>query len=381
MLTLVVFLILLSILVLVHEWGHFMAGKLAGVGVEEFALGLPFTKPLWNKKTRGGMKVSFYPVLFGGFVRLLGEENENKANKTIKSIKGKYFYRIGVGRRMAITVAGVAMNAFLAVVAFYFFLNLAGFKVLIPKIVDYNFRSPARGAIVITGVQKDSPAERAAIKGGEVVTSVDGREFVSLSDFQKYIRARAGEEIILHLADATLADDRTVRVTPRKIPPAGEGPLGVGIAEATILEYSSSSKKTSSGLLYAADMFGYNLRVIAHLAGRSVEDRNIEPLSESVSGPVGIAGAVDTIINLGGGRAAVQLINLLGLLSLSLAFMNILPFPALDGGRLVFLLFEAATGRKIAAQYETRINQIGMTLLLGLIILISVSDLRKMFER
>ncbi|MBI3559367.1 site-2 protease family protein, partial [Candidatus Gottesmanbacteria bacterium] len=115
----------------------------------------------------------------------------------------------------------------------------------------------------------------------------------------------------------------------------------------------------------------YNLKIL----GRR------ESLSENVSGPVGIAGAVGTILSLGQDQMVAQLLNLLGLLSLSLAFMNILPIPALDGGRLVFLLVEAVFGKKLAAKKENLINQFGMSLLLGLIILVSFNDLKKVFGR
>jgi len=90
--TALVFLIILSILVLVHEFGHFVVGKFFGVGVEEFAMGLPFSKPIFSKKLRSGMKLSLYPLLFGGFVKLLGEENEQ--NRPNNQIKGKFFYKV-----------------------------------------------------------------------------------------------------------------------------------------------------------------------------------------------------------------------------------------------------------------------------------------------
>jgi regulator of sigma E protease len=128
-------------------------------------------------------------------------------------------------------------------------------------------------------------------------------------------------------------------------------------------------------------MFFYNLNVLGRLAGKSAQDKNLAPLAETVSGPVGIAGAVEQILQLGGKDTVLNLINLLGLLSLSLAFMNILPFPALDGGRLVFLLIEAASGKKLPQKIENIVNQAGMGILLLLIILISANDLVKIFWR
>ena len=170
---------------------------------------------------------------------------------------------------------------------------------------------------------------------------------------------------------------KTVKVIPRKDPPKGQGALGVGIAEAVVLDYSTDQDKAMSGLSYTKDMFVYNLNVVSQLVVQSRKEKNIAPLSENVSGPFGIAEAVSQILKLGGWEAVVSLVNLLGILSLSLAFMNILPFPALDGGRLAFLLVEAFTGKKIPGKIENLINQGGMILLLLLIVLISFNDVVK----
>ena len=166
--TALVFLIILSILVLVHEFGHFVVGKFFGVGVEEFAMGLPFSKPIFSKKLRSGMKLSLYPLLFGGFVKLLGEENEQ--NRPNNQIKGKFFYKVGVWPRIFVVVAGVSMNLLLAVAAFYLFLTLSGFKVLVPRLSDYQFSSPNGSVVVITNVETSSPAEKVGLKTGDVIS-------------------------------------------------------------------------------------------------------------------------------------------------------------------------------------------------------------------
>jgi regulator of sigma E protease len=368
--TALVFLIILSILVLVHEFGHFVVGKFFGVGVEEFAMGLPFSKPIFSKKLRSGMKLSLYPLLFGGFVKLLGEENEQ--NRPNNQIKGKFFYKVGVWPRIFVVVAGVSMNLLLAVAAFYLFLTLSGFKVLVPRLSDYQFSSPNGSVVVITNVETSSPAEKVGLKTGDVISG-----FASLPKFQKYVIANSGKEISLEVADMNFNNKKTVKVIPRKDPPKGQGALGVGIAEAVVLDYSTDQDKAMSGLSYTKDMFVYNLNVVSQLVVQSRKEKNIAPLSENVSGPFGIAEAVSQILKLGGWEAVVSLVNLLGILSLSLAFMNILPFPALDGGRLAFLLVEAFTGKKIPGKIENLINQGGMILLLLLIVLISFNDVVK----
>lgn len=378
-LTVIVFLAVLSILVLVHEFGHFIVGRMFGIGVLEFALGLPFTRPIWSKKLSSGMKISLYPLLFGGFVKLLGEESHE--THEIHETHGAHFYQANVWARIAVVVAGVTMNFLLAIGLFYVFLGLFNYKVLIPRLADYNFLSPNESRVVVTFVQSDSPAKLAGLAEGDVLLSADGRRLDKLIDFQAYTKSRAGYEMTLQLTDETLMSAKQVKVTPRRNPPAGQGPLGLGIADGIMVDYQTPVQKRWSGISYAVDMLGYNLKVLAHLVLTSIRSGNVAPLSENVSGPVGIAGAVGTILGLGGGKALVAMFNFVGLLSLSLAFMNILPIPALDGGRLMFLLFEAFLGKKMAAKKENLVNQIGMVALLGLIVLISFSDLRKVLTR
>jgi len=164
LLTVIVFLAVLSVLVLVHEFGHLVMGKLAGVGVLEFALGLPFTKPLFSKKLKSGMKLSFYPLLFGGFVKLLGEETDKRSKDS--------FSQKTVWQRMAVVLAGVTMNFLLAVVLFYGFLIASNFKVLVPRLADYHFTSPAKDFVAITYVQKNSPAEAAGVAAAMRTSSI-----------------------------------------------------------------------------------------------------------------------------------------------------------------------------------------------------------------
>ncbi|MBI4099691.1 site-2 protease family protein [Candidatus Microgenomates bacterium] len=377
-LTAVVFLLILSVLVLVHEFGHFIVGRLAGVGVLEFALGLPFTRPLVSWRLKSGMKLSIYPLLFGGFVKLLGEEGPDSKEP---GVVGKHFYSVGVWPRIAVVVAGVTMNFLLAVAAFYVFLAASNFKVLIPKLADYHFVSPSENLVVVTGVVADSPAKKAGLVFGDLIYLADGQHFSDLAGFQKYTAAHAGQEINLTVYDETFTTSRVVTVVPRKDPPHGQGPLGLGIGDGVVLNFKTGIEKALSGLTYSVDMLFYSLKVLAGLIFHAYQTGDTAAVTENVSGPVGIAKVVGDIISFGGTEAVKGLINLLGLLSISLAFMNILPIPALDGGRLMFLLVEAFFGKKLAAKRENLVNQIGMILLLGLIFLVTFNDLKKILTR
>lgn len=373
-LTIVVFLIVLSILVLIHEFGHFIVARWAKVGVEEFAMGLPFTKPVWTKKLKDGLKISLYPVLFGGFVKLFGEDQID--NKKSKFKNNKFFYEVNVWKRIAIVVAGAFMNFVLAFAVFYLFLAASGFKVLIPILADYKFISPVdkNRAVIVTYVEKEAPAASAGLKPGDVILSADGKTFEQFRDFQLYTKTKNGAPMQLQLTDTSLRENKNLTIIPRLNPPEGQGPLGIGIGEGAILNYTD---KLSSGLQYGSDMFVYNFVVLRQLINEALKTKDASLVTEGVAGPIGIGSAVGTILSLGGWQAIINLLNLIGLLGLSLGFMNILPIPAMDGGRLAFLLFEALTGRAIPSKYETRIHQVGMIFLLGLMILISYFDILK----
>ncbi len=374
----VVFLGGLSVLVLIHELGHLVVGRMEGIGALEFALGLPFTKPLWTKKLSSGMHISVYPLLFGGFVKLLGEEQQESGVQAEEKVAGKYFYQANVWQRVAVVVAGVVMNFILAVALFYIFLAASGFSVLVPRLAVYQFISPAKDTVVITYVQAGSPAAKAGMVGNEIVMSADGRSFSQVADFQKYVKSRAGYPVVISLESMDFSGSHSVTVTPRLNPPAGQGSMGVGVDSAVALSFTTPVEKIISGFSYGVDMLLYNLKVVGHLALSSIQSHNVAPLAENVSGPVGIAGAFGTIVDLGGSQAVVTLINFLGLLSISLAFINILPIPATDGGRLVFLLVEALFGKKLATEKENLINQVGMVLILALFILITFNDVSKL---
>lgn len=380
--TILVFLVVLSALVLIHEFGHFIVAKRAGIGVLEFALGLPFTKPLFSKKLKSGMRLSFYPVLFGGFVKLKGEDQQvSGVNSDEATVPGKRFYEAPVWTRIRVVVAGVAMNLFLAIAVFYVFLAISNFRSLIPKLADFHFLSPYKVAVVIVGVEKGSPAFEKGLAVGDVVESVNGESFDTRADFQNYVKTMSGTPINLGLTDLLLTQKKNVTLTPRVNPPKGQGAMGVGIGEGYILYYPNLFYKASSGVMYSVDMLGYNLVVIGQLVSSAWQTKNAELVTDNVSGPIGIATSVGDILGLGGRDAAVGMLNLIGVLSLSLAFMNILPIPAMDGGRLAFLLVEAIFKKKLPAEKENMINQVGFFVLLGLIVLISYNDIARLFNR
>lgn len=392
--TALIFLLILSVLVLIHEAGHYFVAKRFGIKVEEFGFGFPLTPPLWQKK-KGETIYSFYPVLIGGFVKLYGEDEAGAgriapANDPTKKKKGeddkRAFFSRPLWQRTAVVVAGVVMNALLAAVLYYIFLGMSGFKAELPLIGQHTFFGANQQVVtqvVVSEIAKDSPAEKAKIEPFSRVLAVNGQEVKEIETFSKTIKENAGKPITLTWKNDKTGQTSTATVVPRTNPPKGQGALGVGFfpVQTVTLSYDTPVQRTFSGFIHPANLMAYNFNVLGQLISVSVRERNSEPLGQAVSGPVGIYNVVGTIVDMPDLKERVlQLINLAGLLSISLAFFNILPIPGLDGGRLFFILLEAVIGRKINPKVEGYFHAIGMALLIGLLLLVTIKDVTQLFK-
>jgi regulator of sigma E protease len=374
--TLLIFVIILSVLVMIHEFGHFFAAKKFDVMVEEFGFGLP---PRAIGKKRGETIYSLNWLPFGGFVRLLGEDFDQpeEANKP-RSFSSK---RPWV--RAVILVAGVFMNVLLALAIYAIFFVSNDYKSLtLPLITDYNFRFGTEDSVntVVTGYLEGSPAEAGGIHVGEAIIEIDGVPVYSVAEIQNELKNKVGQVVVLQLMDVRDLE-RTLR-TIEVVPEAGQegnGQIGVLLTKAVTLDYSQN--KALAGPMHAYNVIGYSVNTFGDLAKISVEEKTIEPVSASVAGPVGIFGVVSSIIEYGGKEAFLGLLDLVALLSLSLAILNILPFPALDGGRLVFVVFEGVTGKRVSPYIEANIHKWGMIALISLLLLVTFKDVTNLFNR
>lgn len=375
-----IFFLTLSILILVHEFGHFLTARAFGVFVEEFALGLPFTKPLLTRQLKNGLKLSIYPILFGGFVKLFGEDEEPRGAGQKKTEAGRLaFWEISPLKRGLVISAGVIGNFLLAVVLISFIFTQG---VLVQG-----------QTIRITQVAENSPAQEAGFLKGDIVKTFSLAEdknpipVSSLGQLIDFTKEHAGEEIEITLAHCQTRknpDDifsncldplttRLVKAVPRGDPPAGQGALGIAITDLEEKTYP----------LYQAPVKGIVETVkITWLIILAFKDMGIGLMTRAqvppeVAGPVGIAQLTGQAARAGS-LAVVQLVSLL---SLNLAILNILPFPALDGGRLAFVALELLTGRKLVkARYERWAHLAGMIFLFILLILITYRDLNRLLH-
>ncbi len=408
LITILVFLIILSILVLIHELGHFLVAKKLGIKVEEFGFGFP-PRLLSFKRGETIYSINWLPI--GGFVKLYGEDEAGggKLNLPVSSSKYKVssikkdkihntkyiiqntnveraFFARPPWQKALVVVAGVVMNAILAIAIFYVFIFISGFRTELPLISDHKFFGVTQKnvkEVVVNEIAKNSPAEKAGMTPFIKIVSVDGKEISDSKDFVNIVNAKKGEEIEIVWKSLRTNKISKATLVPRVSPPKNEGALGVSLfsMSSAVLAYQTPLQKTFSGVVHPANLLVYNFKIIGELAKVSIERKTIEPVSQGIAGPVGIASVTSTILQIQNVKEKVlQLLNLTGILSISLAFFNILPIPALDGGRLFFVLIEAFTGRKVNQSFEATAHKVGLALLLGLVLLITLQDIQKLFS-
>lgn len=345
-------------MVVIHELGHFLLAKKFNVKVLEFGFGIP--PKLWGKKI-GETLVSLNLLPIGGFVRLLGEDDDSK-----KFLLDKRSYvSQTVGKRIAIVVAGVVMNFILSWLIFYVVIIYGNFRIIIP--------SP-NPVISIDAVSPSSPAQKAGIETGDLILSFNGEKVNSINTLQKDVAKNLGKEVTLGISEPS-GNTKEIKIIPREKPPKGEGSLGIAMSPFSYMEFKNPIEKVLSGPLYSLVLTKVTLLGTGTLLGE-VFQGNFAQASNQVAGPVGIA-VVSTSFLKNNLDAIMTYVYLVGTISLTLAVMNVLPIPALDGGRLLFLLIEAVTKKRIHPTTEKYVHAVGMVVLLGLIALITISDIRK----
>ncbi|MBI4038095.1 site-2 protease family protein [Candidatus Daviesbacteria bacterium] len=374
--TVIIFILTLLFLVVIHELGHFLLAKKFGIKVEEFGFGIP--PRAWGKKI-GETLVSLNWLPFGGFVKLLGEDETDR--QVLESKRS--FASQTVGKRITVVVAGVVMNLILAWILLYATLFARGFKTELPLLLEHNFwgvNQQNEVVVIVRGINKNSPADIAGIKDGERVIAINNEFIKSAQDLIDKTKSLSAEKTELTLSDADKTKFRMVVVTPRVNPPEGEGPLGISLAQFQLanLAYQTLPQKILSGPIHATNIVVYSGKIFGRLIGQAFQAKSVEPLSHSVSGPVGITSLVNDILTQSQ-NPLISYLDFMALLSLNLAVLNILPFPALDGGRLFFLLIEAITRKRVHQDVERWVHTVGMAILLTLMMLVTFSDIRKLF--
>ena len=336
--------------------------------MEEFGIGLP---PRLIGIQRGETMYSINALPIGGFVKLFGEEGEEEGSrfKVQGSKLKRAFFTRPIWQRAVVLLAGVAMN-FLLAIAVLSFLFTQG--VFVPT-----------DRVTIEKVEEGSPAEEAGLKEGDVIRKIQDYPGRSSTQDNPVIEIKSAEKLInltkehldeeIELVVLRGEEELTFKITPRKDPPEGQGAMGIAITDFEERTYPWY-KAPFWGTYEAFKLSGVLVKGLGQTLWRLI---TFQPIKEQVAGPVGIAQITGKAVKFG----KMAVLELLGLLSLNLAVINILPFPALDGGRLLFVGIEATTGKKIRAKWERITHQIGMTILLALILLVTVNDVLRIIRK
>lgn len=368
--TILLFIIVLGLLVFIHELGHFIAAKKSGMQVEEFGFGFPprvvglqkqSGKWRWiygKGKIQGSHTIySINIIPLGGFVRITGENHESSAADNPNSFQNKSFFK-----RFITLAAGVLMNLVLAWV-----ITMVGFLVGIPQVVGGESIAGTRienQQILIGQVAAESPAEKAGLKPGDIIISLDGQLFTKAADLKTYITSKAGSEIAFvvnrpesgNISARVFSDQGTGSRGP-----TGIGPVDFGILKASVLRAPWLAAQDVVGQIGA--LF-YGIKMVV----------NSGNVIQNLGGPIEIASQTRIAARMG----LPFLLQFTSFLSVNLAVLNSLPIPALDGGRMLFLIIEKIR-RKRSLYLEQWANTVGFIALLLLMLVVTVKDLTKFF--
>jgi regulator of sigma E protease len=368
--------IVLVILVAAHELGHGIVARRNGVVLEEFGIGFP--PRLWGKKLKNGVLFSLNLLPLGGFVKLQGEHDA--ADK-----KGDYGAAT-FWQKTKILLAGVLVNwviaAFLLTV-----LALVG----LPKIIPNQFSVPADTRIVtqpvtLSSLVKDYPAAKAGLKSGDKISTVNGQaidstdQFIALTKKDRgqtvaieYVRDGKNQVVNVALRDTDAAVFGSTLSQAQSIRATWSAPI-VGIATTGQFTWVTIQ---GLGQLLSNLVTGIFGQLSPNASTRKDASTNLATVSDSVAGPIGILG---TIFPAASKAGPIQVLFLAAIISLTLAVMNTLPIPSLDGGRWFVMALYRLRKKKLTKETEEKIQAVGFTTLILLIVLVTIGDVTKLFK-
>ncbi len=339
-LTIVVGIIVLSVLIIVHELGHFLAAKATGVPVEEFGIGFP--PRAYGKKFKGTIySINWIP--FGGFNKITGEIDP----EVPKGLASR-----GYGVRLLVLAGGIILNLLLPFI-------LLSVAYMVPhNIID--------GQVVVEEVSPGSPAEMAGIQPGDTIISVDNRQVKSLGDLARNIQLNLGDEMTITVVHADTATE-TVSLVPRWRPPEGQGAIGTLSRTENAVIVSESLPFWRAIPTGARECIETLVLYKNGIIGMIVGTVPFVP-----AGPVGIVQVTGEVAHSG----ISPVLELAAFISIAIAITQIIPFPALDGGRIIFVIIEwIRRGKRVSPRIEGIVHSVGFLILLALLVLITYQDI------
>lgn len=363
MLYIVFAVLILGFLIFIHELGHFLAAKKSGIIVEEFGFGYP--PRIFGKKIKETI-YSINIIPFGGFVKIKGEDRLSVA----QDLSGSFFIQKPI-TKTKILLAGVFANGLVAIIIFYFLLAANGFSFYIPSFYGHQFAmGEQNNYLIITSILDDSAAESAGLKEYDLIVSANGHHFSSFEEFIEFLNDQRGNKIVLKTEnlESRLTKEVEVNLPSER---GQKGILGATLQNMAKVEYKSFGQKIFSGFLHSANIVDYSFKVSKSLVKESMKEKEFKSLANLAVGPIGILAISKDIIKGG----LWQIFNLIAILSLGLGLVNILPIPAADGGRMVFVLYEAIFKKLPPVKFERNFNLAGYIFLITLSLIIALKDI------
>lgn len=363
--SIIIFIIILGVLIFVHELGHFLVAKKSGIRVDEFAIGFP---PKIFSITRGGTKYALNLIPFGGYVKIFGEnpDEESVDPEATDSIVNKSKWT-----QAAVLVAGVLFNTIFAWLLISVSL-MSGF----PSVVTETTTGKVTNAhVVFTSVLPESPAEDSGLKIGDAIISISTPEGeaiegdFSVTDAQQFIGLNGESSLDIKVLRGE--EEQVVTVVPEEGLLEGRKAIGVSMDMIGQIKLGFFSAFYEGFLMTGQFIKDIAVGLFLFLSQIVTGNANFG----DVAGPVGIVSLVGDASEFG----FVYLLGFTAFISLNLAVLNLLPFPALDGGRLLFILIEAVTRKPIKPKTANMVNGIGFAILILLMIVVTISDVIRLF--
>jgi regulator of sigma E protease len=353
MITVIATIVVLGILIFVHEFGHFLLAKLLGVKVQAFSLGFP---PKLISKTWGETEYRLSVIPLGGYVKLLGE---NPDDEVAPEEEHRSFSHHPLWHRALIVLAGPGFNLLFAVLALSLTFAISGIPYLIPKVGE---------------VMPDSPAAQAGLKKDDLVTAIDGKTITRWEELVTTVRLSA--ERPLALAVKRGEAELTLTITPKRMETTnifGQKVsavlIGVASSEHYAVDRVNPLTAFTTGAAYTGRIVEITVLSLWKLLTQEI------PIT-TLGGPILIAQVA--------GKQAEQginsLVHFMALLSVNLTLLNLLPIPILDGGHLVFILWEAVRGKPLAMKHREMAQALGLMLILALMVVVFYQDLQRLFS-
>lgn len=350
LITLLILFIILSVIIIVHEFGHFIAAKKGGVYIDEFSLGMgPQLLKYKPKKSETTYSLRAFPI--GGFVSMA--EKEDPSNKAIK--KNQVLENKSFGRKLLVLINGILFNCFLAIFLFFVSGLLYGRPVSEP---------------VINKVVGGMAAEKAGLESGDKILEVNGVKINTWDDFLLEASAKKLKNEYIFKVEKSNGDIKEYNLVPEVQEVEGQEVKVFGIQSSGTTYY----KGFKNAVIYAFEGFYTNFKTIFKILGNLFTG---EVPVKSLSGPVGIYSLVDSVKSQG----LNTLLYLTAYLSINVAIINLIPIPVFDGGRVLILLIEKITRRKSSENLEAILNYVGFALMILLMLYVTFNDIIRLVVR